>query len=62
MKLFLFVLLLIVCWPAALLLVLLYPIVWLVLLPFRLVGLAVQGVFELIAAIFQLPLRLLRAL
>ena len=55
MKLFLFVLLLIVCWPAALLLLLLYPIVWLVLLPFRLVGLAVQGVFEL-------PLRLLRAL
>lgn len=62
MKLLLFVLLLIVCWPAALLLLVLYPVVWLVLLPFRLIGVAVKGVFELISAIFQLPMRLVRAL
>lgn len=62
MKLILFVLLLVVCWPAALALLVLYPVIWLVLLPFRIVGVAVKGVFELIAAIFGLPLKLLRAL
>ena len=62
MKLLLFCLLLVVCWPVALLLLFLYPIVWLVLLPFRLVGFAVHGVFDLIAAVFLLPGRLLRAL
>ncbi len=62
MKLLLFLLLLIVCWPAALLALILFPIVWLLLLPFRLLGVAVGGVFELIGAIFSLPARALRAI
>jgi hypothetical protein len=44
MKLLLFLILLIICWPAALLAVILYPFIWLVLLPFRLVGIVVGGV------------------
>ena len=55
----LWLLLLVVCWPLALLALLLYPIVWLVLLPFRLVGVAVEGVFELLRAIILLPARVL---
>jgi hypothetical protein len=62
MKLLLFLILLIVCWPAALVALVLFPIVWLVLLPFRLLGIVVGGVFELIAAIFYLPARALRAI
>jgi hypothetical protein len=62
MKLLLFCLLLVICWPAALLALILYPFIWLVLLPFRLVGIAVSGVFELISAIFTLPARALRAI
>ena len=54
--------LLILCWPLALLAVVVYPFVWLVLLPFRLVGIAVHGVLELMAAIIFLPARLLRAI
>ena len=61
MKLLLFVILLIVCWPLALALLFLYPLVWLILLPFRLIGLTVTGVFDLLRALFELPLRLLRA-
>jgi hypothetical protein len=53
-------LLLVVCWPLALLALILYPIVWLVLLPFRIVGIAVGGVFELLRAIMFLPARVLR--
>ncbi|MGB2632733.1 MAG: hypothetical protein WAM58_02240 [Candidatus Acidiferrum sp.] len=52
--------LLVVCWPIALLALVLYPIVWLLLLPFRLVGIAVTGVFELLRAILFLPVRVLR--
>lgn len=52
--------LLILCWPIALLALVLYPIVWLLLLPFRLVGIAVHGVFELLRAILFLPARVLR--
>lgn len=52
-------LLLVVSWPLALLALVLYPIVWLVLLPFRIVGIAVDGVFELLRAILMLPARLL---
>lgn len=52
-------LLLVLCWPVALLLVVLAPLVWLLLLPFRLVGVAVEGIFALIRAIFLLPARLL---
>ena len=53
-------LLLVICWPIAIIALILYPIVWLLLLPFRLVGIAVGGVLALIWAIFTLPLRLVR--
>ncbi len=49
-----------VCWPLALLALVLYPLVWVLLLPFRIVGLAVEGVLELVKAIIFLPARLLR--
>ncbi len=62
MKLLLFCILLIVCWPVALLALVLYPLVWLILLPFRIVGVAVGGVLELIGALFSLPARVLRAI
>jgi hypothetical protein len=52
----------ILCWPLALLALVLYPFVWLILLPFRLVGIAVHGTLELVAAIILLPARLLRSL
>lgn len=57
---FLWCILFIVCWPIALLALVLYPLVWLLLLPFRIVGIAVGGVLELIRAILFLPARLLR--
>ena len=57
--LLLWVLLFILCWPLALLALVLYPVVWLLTLPFRLVGLAVEGVFELLRAIILLPARVL---
>lgn len=56
----LWVLLLFLCWPLALLALVLYPIVWIILLPFRLVGVAVGGVFDLLGAILALPARVLR--
>jgi hypothetical protein len=62
MKLLLFLILLVVCWPLALLALIAYPLVWLLTLPFRLVGIAVDGVFELLRAIFTLPARILRAI
>jgi hypothetical protein len=52
--------LLCVCWPLALLALIAYPFVWLILLPFRIVGIAVDGVLELLKAIFLLPARILR--
>ena len=51
--------LLVLCWPLALLAVLLYPIVWILLLPFRVVGIAVRGALELLRALITLPARLL---
>jgi hypothetical protein len=57
---FLWCILLVVCWPIALLALVLYPILWLLLLPLRLVGIAVTGVFELLRAILFLPARVLR--
>ncbi len=51
-----------ISWPLALLAVVLYPIVWLILLPFRILGIAVHGVLELVAAIIFLPVRAIRAL
>ena len=52
--------LLVVCWPIALLALVLYPIIWLLLLPFRIVGIAVVGVFAFLRAILFLPARVLR--
>jgi hypothetical protein len=51
----------VLCWPLALLALVLYPFVWILLLPFRLVGIAVHGALELVWAIVTLPPRLLRA-
>jgi hypothetical protein len=56
----LWLLLLFFCWPLALLALILYPLVWLLLLPFRLLGLAVEGVFALLRALIMLPARALR--
>ena len=53
-------LLLVLCWPLAILALVLYPLMWLFLLPFRLVGIAVGGVLELVRAIIFLPARVLR--
>jgi hypothetical protein len=59
-KFLLWCILLVLCWPIAILALVLYPIVWLLLLPFRLVGLAVAGVLELLWAVVTFPARLLR--
>ena len=59
-KFLLWCILLVLCWPLALIALVLYPIVWLVLLPFRLVGVAVGGVLSLVSAIIFLPARLMR--
>lgn len=59
MKILLWFILLVLCWPIALLALVLYPLIWLICLPFRLVGIAVEGVFELLRAIIMLPARLL---
>ena len=61
-KFLLWCILLVLCWPLAILALVLYPIVWLVLLPFRLVGVAVGGVLELIWVVVTLPAVLLRKL
>jgi hypothetical protein len=59
-KFLLWLVLLVLCWPLALLALVLYPIVWLLLLPFRLLGIAVEGVFEFLRAVVLLPARMLR--
>ncbi len=59
-KFLLWCILLVMCWPLALLALVLYPLVWIFLLPFRLLGIAVGGVLELFAAVITLPARLLR--
>ena len=59
-KFLLWCILLILCWPLALAALFLYPIVWLLSLPFRIVGIAVGGVLELIWALFTLPARVVR--
>jgi hypothetical protein len=59
-KFLLWLLLLVLCWPLAILALVVYPLVWLLLLPFRLVGIAVDGVLELLRAIFLFPARVLR--
>ena len=55
----LWLLLLVVCWPLAIVALVLWPIVWLISLPFRLLGIAVDGVFELLRSIIRLPARVL---
>lgn len=57
--LILWLLLLVFCWPLALLAIVLYPLVWVILLPFRLVGFAVEGAFELLRSLILLPARVL---
>jgi len=58
----LWLILLVLCWPLALLALVLYPVVWLLLLPFRLLGIAVGGVLQLVWAVVTLPARVLRGL
>jgi hypothetical protein len=55
----LFLLLLVVCWPLALLALVLYPLFWILILPFRLAGIAFEGLFALLRAVVLLPARLL---
>ena len=59
-KFLLWLILLVMCWPLAVLALVLYPLVWVLLLPFRLIGIAVGGVLELLYAIITLPARVLR--
>jgi hypothetical protein len=59
LKLVLWMLLLVLCWPLALLALLLWPVVWVISLPFRILGIAFEGVFEILRALVMLPARLL---
>ena len=61
-KFILWCILFVLCWPLALLALIAYPFVWLILIPFRLVGIAVDGVLELVGSILFLPVRLIRAI
>lgn len=60
-KFLLWCLLFVLCWPLALLALIAYPFVWVLLLPFRIVGIAVHGALDLVAALIFLPARVLRA-
>ncbi len=62
MKFLVWCVLLVLCWPLALVALVLYPLVWLLLLPFRILGIAVEGALELVWAIVTLPARMLRAI
>jgi hypothetical protein len=62
LKFLLWCILFVLCWPLALLALVLYPVVWLLLLPFRVVGIAVGGALELVSAVILLPVRVLRAI
>lgn len=61
-KLLLWCILLLFCWPLALVALVLYPVIWLLLLPFRIVGIAVEGALELVWALVTLPARVLRGI
>jgi hypothetical protein len=61
-KFLLWCILFLLCWPLAVMAIFLYPIVWVVLLPFRLAGIAVHGALELVVALISLPVRMLRAI
>ena len=60
MKFLLWLILLVICWPVALLALLLFPVVWLLLIPFRLLGITVNAVLDLFKAVITLPARLIR--
>jgi hypothetical protein len=60
MKFFLWCILLVLCWPLALLALVLYPVVWLLLIPFRLLGMTVDAVLQFFRALLMLPVRILR--
>jgi len=60
MKFLLWLILLVICWPVALLALVLYPLVWLLMLPFRLIGITVNAVFDFLKALITLPARALR--
>jgi hypothetical protein len=61
-KFLLWCLLFVACWPVAIAALLLYPLVWILLLPFRLLGIAVHGVLAFVSAMVMLPARVLRAI
>lgn len=61
MKILLWIVLLVICGPLALVVLVLYPIAWLILLPFRILGITMEGVFGLIRALFSLPERIMGA-
>ena len=61
LKFLLWLILLVLCWPLALLALVLWPVVWILSIPFRIVGIAMQGVFELLRAVILLPARVLQA-
>jgi len=58
----LFFILFVLCWPLAIIMVFLFPLVWLILLPFRIIGITLEGIFNLIRALFMLPFRLVKAI
>lgn len=60
MKILLWLILLVLCWPVAILALLLYPIVWILLIPFRLIGITVTSVLDLFKAVITFPARVLR--
>jgi hypothetical protein len=60
MKVLLWFILLVLCWPVALLALILYPIIWILLIPFRLIGITVSAVLDLFKAVIFLPARLLK--
>ncbi len=62
LKFLLFCLLLVLCWPLAVFALVAYPIVWLLLLPFKLLGIVIMGALSLVAAILLLPFRLVTAI
>jgi hypothetical protein len=61
-KILLWCILFVLCWPLALVALVLYPLIWLLLLPFRIVGITVAGIFELLRALIMLPARIVRKL
>ncbi|MGD0307697.1 MAG: hypothetical protein ABSC02_00265 [Acidobacteriota bacterium] len=61
-KFLLWCILFVLCWPLALAALVLYPLIWLLLLPFRIVGITVAGIFELLRALIMLPARIVRKL